>query len=99
MARHDDRNRILAIGGADRASLLRIAETFRKLTIARRRAVRDGAQKLPDAALERCASRVERQIERRGRKSTRLNSSHSQISYAVFCLKKKRESVGVRSLL
>src|SRR2546430_6954974 len=26
------------------------------------------------------------------RKSTRLNSSHSQISYAVFCLKKKKES-------
>src|SRR2546430_4998135 len=26
------------------------------------------------------------------RKSTRLNSSHSQISYAVFCLKKKTES-------
>src|SRR2546430_3584395 len=25
------------------------------------------------------------------RKSTRLNSSHSQISYAVFCLKKKNE--------
>src|SRR3989475_5279410 len=28
---------------------------------------------------------------RRDRKSTRLNSSHSQISYAVFCLKKKKE--------
>src|SRR5256886_13729101 len=28
----------------------------------------------------------------RDRKSTRLNSSHSQISYAVFCLKKKSES-------
>src|SRR2546430_3876485 len=28
-------------------------------------------------------------IERIDRKSTRLNSSHSQISYAVFCLKKK----------
>src|SRR2546430_9027217 len=27
------------------------------------------------------------------RKSTRLNSSHSQISYAVFCLKKKKETV------
>src|SRR2546430_13583687 len=27
------------------------------------------------------------------RKSTRLNSSHSQISYAVFCLKKKKTSV------
>src|SRR2546427_288460 len=29
-------------------------------------------------------------IEGRDRKSTRLNSSHSQISYAVFCLKKKK---------
>src|SRR2546427_9163918 len=29
----------------------------------------------------------------RDRKSTRLNSSHSQISYAVFCLKKKTETV------
>src|SRR2546430_14508126 len=28
------------------------------------------------------------------RKSTRLNSSHSQISYAVFCLKKKKHSSG-----
>src|SRR2546430_10378235 len=27
--------------------------------------------------------------DRQDRKSTRLNSSHSQISYAVFCLKKK----------
>src|SRR2546427_6631211 len=30
------------------------------------------------------------QVERTDRKSTRLNSSHSQISYAVFCLKKKK---------
>src|SRR5688572_31790935 len=30
------------------------------------------------------------------RKSTRLNSSHSQISYAVFCLKKKRTGEDVR---
>src|SRR2546430_4581924 len=28
------------------------------------------------------------------RKSTRLNSSHSQISYAVFCLKKKKKQLG-----
>src|SRR2546430_8281808 len=28
----------------------------------------------------------------RDRKSTRLNSSHSQISYAVFCLKKKENA-------
>src|SRR2546430_4369080 len=32
------------------------------------------------------------------RKSTRLNSSHSQISYAVFCLKKKK-LINRRSLL
>src|SRR2546427_6405078 len=29
------------------------------------------------------------------RKSTRLNSSHSQISYAVFCLKKKKKTIKV----
>src|SRR5688572_32052275 len=29
---------------------------------------------------------------KRDRKSTRLNSSHSQISYAVFCLKKKKKT-------
>src|SRR2546430_12353141 len=29
-------------------------------------------------------------IDAKDRKSTRLNSSHSQISYAVFCLKKKK---------
>src|SRR5688572_32268006 len=32
-----------------------------------------------------------RRIRSRDRKSTRLNSSHSQISYAVFCLKKKKK--------
>src|SRR2546430_4881578 len=31
----------------------------------------------------------------RDRKSTRLNSSHSQISYAVFCLKKKKNIYSV----
>src|SRR2546430_8604322 len=30
------------------------------------------------------------------RKSTRLNSSHSQISYAVFCLKKKQPQLATR---
>src|SRR5688572_31563373 len=37
----------------------------------------------PDARHERMC--------RLDRKSTRLNSSHSQISYAVFCLKKKKK--------
>src|SRR5438876_12458429 len=48
-----------------------------------------GKGDLPDQA-----ARVGRQYARRGqsaedRKSTRLNSSHPSISYAVFCLKKK----------
>src|SRR2546422_2622827 len=30
------------------------------------------------------------------RKSTRLNSSHGYISYAVFCLKKKKNAIGIR---
>src|SRR5688572_31814868 len=47
-----------------------------------------------DRALDDDLSRDVRSLGRAGRrsdrKSTRLNSSHSQISYAVFCLKKKR---------
>src|SRR2546430_7631677 len=34
----------------------------------------------------------EEAAEHADRKSTRLNSSHSQISYAVFCLKKKKKT-------
>src|SRR5438477_6442673 len=34
----------------------------------------------------------------RDRKSTRLNSSHMSISYAVFCLKKKRQSMYIEVL-
>src|SRR5205085_11023858 len=33
------------------------------------------------------------------RKSTRLNSSHSQISYAVFCLKKKKRKIETRTII
>src|SRR5688572_32266074 len=35
----------------------------------------------------------------RDRKSTRLNSSHSQISYAVFCLKKKKKKKTVLKMM
>src|SRR2546430_10368142 len=34
----------------------------------------------------------ENSVSQQDRKSTRLNSSHSQISYAVFCLKKKKNT-------
>src|SRR2546427_1931307 len=36
--------------------------------------------------------------EKEDRKSTRLNSSHSQISYAVFCLKKKKKYMNHNTL-
>src|SRR5688500_20100993 len=52
------------------------------------------SRSLPCAAANRCF--VDRSFEpaMRDRKSTRLNSSHLVISYAVFCLKKKtNESV------
>src|SRR2546427_5708970 len=53
-----------------------------------------------EEAVERAESEIARPLDEKGttlveerlerdRKSTRLNSSHSQISYAVFCLKKK----------
>src|SRR3712207_7050393 len=40
---------------------------------------------------EQHAGRAEAALQR-DRKSTRLNSSHANISYAVFCLKKKKNS-------
>src|SRR2546430_4387028 len=46
-------------------------------------AVRENAQ--DDGAIIAAVDRLSRD-----RKSTRLNSSHSQISYAVFCLKKNK---------
>src|SRR5688572_31838732 len=41
----------------------------------------------------RFASHAQHMGDRLDRKSTRLNSSHSQISYAVFCLKKKKKKM------
>src|SRR2546430_4308582 len=44
--------------------------------------------------VEPATSAMQKKIDR---KSTRLNSSHSQISYAVFCLKKKNHVVSHRA--
>src|SRR2546427_4721211 len=48
------------------------------------------------AALQATAGYPEYSLE--DRKSTRLNSSHSQISYAVFCLKKKKKKNKLKRL-
>src|SRR2546430_12807487 len=53
-------------------------------TSVNRDATRERRTELGTGSAARSASRT------RDRKSTRLNSSHSQISYAVFCLKKKQ---------
>src|SRR2546427_6482293 len=45
----------------------------------------------PDRVPSSFDRRTDRKADRKDRKSTRLNSSHSQISYAVFCLKKKKK--------
>src|SRR3712207_7987966 len=45
-----------------------------------------------EEALE-AAAEAEESEEEEDRKSTRLNSSHANISYAVFCLKKKKTQI------
>src|SRR2546422_2026794 len=49
-------------------------------------------QKLSAAIRERMEVEFEYRKLERDRKSTRLNSSHGYISYAVFCLKKKKNT-------
>src|SRR5690349_24087571 len=47
----------------------------------------------PSSPIFRSSNRPEESTaEDRDRKSTRLNSSHVEISYAVFCLKKKKKT-------
>src|SRR2546427_8432263 len=60
---------------------------------------REGSRRLQELNLrieldESCTTQLAsggEEVCERDRKSTRLNSSHSQISYAVFCLKKKKK--------
>src|SRR5688572_23257044 len=54
--------------------------------------LRAGALLLLARQFAEARQRAVKVLEREDRKSTRLNSSHSQISYAVFCLKKKNTS-------
>src|SRR5258707_13357974 len=65
--------------------------------LGRRLARRPGRQLRPGQRPRRFR-RLERRAHgrRRDRKSTRLNSSHANISYAVFCLKKKKKNRAAR---
>src|SRR2546430_5846409 len=53
-----------------------------------------GGERVAALALDPLAAALQLERPLRDRKSTRLNSSHSQISYAVFCLKKKKRQRG-----
>src|SRR5690606_39508293 len=48
--------------------------------------------------LARLEEAKQQKVPRKDRKSTRLNSSHVKISYAVFCLEKKKITIGLRGM-
>src|SRR5207253_11490557 len=54
--------------------------------------LKEGGQTLAAERKAHFEAKARWESERRDRKSTRLNSSHVAISYAVFCLKKKNRS-------
>src|SRR2546422_8591881 len=58
--------------------------------------IRTGQASIEVDSLERAVAQV-RLLQRVDRKSTRLNSSHGYISYAVFCLKKKKKEHSTRA--
>src|SRR2546426_1947346 len=64
-------------------------EDHSRETVALAGEVREGD--VPDAERDQPVGEARRALEPQDRKSTRLNSSHLVISYAVFCLKKKKK--------
>src|SRR5688572_31836103 len=64
----------------------------RLLVAERKKRKQDEAQRFNEDRMKEMERKLESLDEaNQDRKSTRLNSSHSQISYAVFCLKKKKK--------
>src|SRR6266550_5517347 len=79
----------LMIRRPPRSTLFPYTTLFRSLTRGGPAARDDPPFRRAAAERDRGAARL-RARGRRDRKSTRLNSSHGYISYAVFCLKKKK---------
>src|SRR2546430_13156477 len=79
----------LMIRRPPRSTLFPYTTLFRSLA-ARRKLIDDGNIQVAVKRQGQCAGNRRRGHDQ-DRKSTRLNSSHSQISYAVFCLKKKKQ--------
>src|SRR2546427_7025021 len=74
------------------SGVLFFAQTYARASLERRPRSHVNAAAGGGALLPRRALLREPRFSLRDRKSTRLNSSHSQISYAVFCLKKKKKT-------
>src|SRR2546430_7584844 len=75
-----------------RSTLFPYTTLFRSVAAVARpaRQLGEGADRVPRAVRVQLARGLGPRLPAADRKSTRLNSSHSQISYAVFCLKKKK---------
>src|SRR3712207_8294869 len=82
----------LMIRRPPRSTLFPYTTLFRssRETEARRLALEEAARPFDLARGPLLRTTLLRLDERQDRKSTRLNSSHANISYAVFCLKKKK---------
>src|SRR3712207_3424849 len=74
-----------ALGDAERASTLQEIRVGEVMT-------REVSTADPQDPIENVAQEMYELKIGRDRKSTRLNSSHANISYAVFCLKKKKKN-------
>src|SRR5258708_10765079 len=75
-----------------RAKMVLLSPKFRVFPVASAREER--AKKLSTTCARRspCTKKYCASVASQDRKSTRLNSSHQIISYAVFCLKKKKKN-------
>src|SRR2546427_4170510 len=95
---------LVLVGLAQRLDVDRRAVQGRRDRAGEKRAVVVGVVPRQAAFVERVLPEALHELDRvqglpgleKDRKSTRLNSSHSQISYAVFCLKKKIQDSAVR---
>src|SRR2546430_8065110 len=93
----------LMIRRPPRSTLFPYTTLFRSFGVRPRAAARRGRRADQERAVSvsllasprdgRAHTRVRVPALGKDRKSTRLNSSHSQISYAVFCLKKKKNKL------
>src|SRR3712207_8045641 len=78
-------------------TLFRSAEALQIKDVTRGEVVTDDAlqAEVQQVIIQEDTNQVAGQLVGLDRKSTRLNSSHANISYAVFCLKKKKKNINI----